>query len=63
MTQLELFDEFVQQENDIEVIRTEWNRTRKALFMKVSACEKKYHDVDQRLSILEFNICKGRLVV
>lgn len=61
MKQLELFETEIKPKDDMEVIRDEWNRTRKALFMEISLCKKQYQELAHEHMILKLNICKGRI--
>lgn len=63
MKQLELFETEVKIKDDMEIIRDEWNRTRKALFMKNAELNKMYQELAHEHMILKLNICKGRLPI
>lgn len=61
MKQLELFPEIIEPKNELEEIRNEWIRVRKALFMQLADNKKMYQEVAHELQLLKLNICKGRL--
>ena len=61
MKQLDLFPEAINEKTEIEEIRNEWVKVRKALFQQLSDNRKLYQEVAHELQILKLNICKGRL--
>jgi hypothetical protein len=61
MKQLELFE--TDKRPEIEIIREEWERTRKALFMQISECKKQYNELAHEHMLLKLNICRGRLPI
>ena len=63
MKQLELFPEYVDVKKELEVFRNELDRYRKALFAREAELRKLYNEVAHRQSILEMNICKGKIVI
>lgn len=63
MKQLELFPEIFDEKKEIEEIRNEWHKVRKALFMELSFCKKQYQELAHEHMILKLNICKGRLTI
>jgi len=63
MKQLELFPELSNEKNELEDIRNEWSKVRKALFMELSICKKQYQELAHEHMILKLNICKGRLPI
>lgn len=63
MKQLELFPEIINEKKEIEEIRDEWNRVRKALFMQLAETKKLYQELAHEHQLLKLNICKGRLPI
>lgn len=61
MKQLELFETHIIEENEMDKIKDEWVRTRKALFMQTAELKKMYQELAHEHMILKLNICKGRI--
>ncbi len=58
--QLDFFEEteITQMKSEIESMSESLNRIRKGLYAKNGSLEKKYQELDERLGIIERNICK-----
>jgi hypothetical protein len=61
MKQLTLFDTQEKQVDEMEKIKDEWNRTRKALFMQTADLKRMYQELAHEHMILKLNICRGRI--
>ena len=61
MQQLELFK--TDSRSELDQIKDEWNRTRKALFMQQAELKKMYQELAHEHMMLKLNICRGRLAV
>ena len=61
--QLDLFEDFPTETQllraDLEATDLSLNKVRRALFARVGAIERKMIDLEQRLEIMERNICRG----
>lgn len=61
MQQLELFE--TDKRSELDQIKDEWNRTRKALFMQLAEQKKINSELSHRFALLEMQICKGRIFI
>lgn len=63
MKQLDLFEykNIVSEREQLEKLKDDINRMRKALFMQMAACKKECQDVAQRQTIIELNLCRGKI--
>jgi len=61
MQQLTLFD--VDDLDELKKIRSEWEKTRKALFREMSICKKQYSELSHDHELLKLNICRGKITV
>jgi uncharacterized membrane-anchored protein YhcB (DUF1043 family) len=61
MQQLELFPNTKDEQFQIEEMRQQIDKTRRALFRELSESRKLYQELAHEFQILKLNICKGRL--
>lgn len=63
MKQLTLFEDSRDKEKEIEQLKADMQKLRKALFAQQADLRKMYQEIAHEHQILKMNICKGRLVI
>jgi septation ring formation regulator EzrA len=63
MKQLMLFDLEEDPKKEMEVIKDEWERTRKSLYAKNAALTKTVQEINHELQWIKLHLCKGRLTL
>lgn len=61
MQQLELFE--TDKKSELDQIKDEWNRTRKALFMQNADLKKRLSELSHDHELMKMHICKGRIAI
>jgi len=63
MTQLLLFPLEKDPEKEFEKMKTEWEKTRRSLYARNTALNKKVNEIGQELELLKMYICKGKIIL